>query len=52
VTETCERKDIWLVQTPQVFRFNDIMAAHERAISEGWDDVTDDASLTKGSEYP
>lgn len=61
VTETCERKDIWLVQTPQVFRFNDIMAAHERAISEGWDDVTDDASLIErlgipvkviqGSEY-
>jgi 2-C-methyl-D-erythritol 4-phosphate cytidylyltransferase len=61
VIETYERKDIWLVQTPQVFRFRDIMTAHEKAISEGWDDVTDDASLIEklgipvkvipGSEY-
>lgn len=61
VTETYERKGIWLVQTPQVFRFKDIMTAHEKAISEGWDDVTDDASLIEklgirvkvipGSEY-
>jgi len=61
VTETCERKDIWLVQTPQVFRFKDIMHAHEKAVSEGWNDVTDDASLVErlgipvkvitGSEY-
>lgn len=61
VIETCERKGLWLVQTPQVFRFIDIMAAHEKAVSEGWDDVTDDASLIErlgipvkvimGSEY-
>ena len=61
VTETYERKNIWLVQTPQVFRFKDIMTAHEKAVSEGWEDVTDDASLIErlgipvkviqGSEY-
>ena len=61
VTETCERKDMWLVQTPQAFRFTDIMTAHKKAVSEGWDDVTDDASLIErlgipvrviqGSEY-
>ena len=33
VIETCERKGLWLVQTPQVFRFIDIMAAHEKAVS-------------------
>ncbi len=61
VIETHERKNIWLVQTPQVFRYRDIMTAHEKAISEGWADVTDDASLIErlgipvkviqGSEY-
>jgi 2-C-methyl-D-erythritol 4-phosphate cytidylyltransferase len=61
VTETCDRKNIWLVQTPQVFRYKDIMTAHEKAVSEGWEDVTDDASLIErlgipvkviqGSEY-
>jgi len=61
VIDTYERKDIWLVQTPQVFRYKDIMTAHEKAFLEGWDDVTDDASLIErfgipvkvilGSEY-
>jgi len=61
VLETCDRRDIWLVQTPQVFRYRDIMMAHEKAFMEGWDDATDDASLIErfgipvkvimGSEY-
>lgn len=61
VLHTYDRRDIWLVQTPQAFMFADIMTAHERAVSEGWDDVTDDASLIErlgipvkviqGSEY-
>jgi 2-C-methyl-D-erythritol 4-phosphate cytidylyltransferase len=61
VSETYERRDVWLVQTPQVFRYEDIMSAHEKAVSEGWEDVTDDASLIErlgipikvilGSEY-
>ena len=61
VIKTCERRDVWLVQTPQVFRYEDIMSAHEKAVSEGWEDVTDDASLIErlgipikvilGSEY-
>jgi len=52
VTETCERKDIRLVQTPQAFRFRDITDAHEKAVSEGWDDVTDDASLIERLGIP
>jgi 2-C-methyl-D-erythritol 4-phosphate cytidylyltransferase len=52
VVKTYDRKGIWLVQTPQVFRFTDIMTAHEKAISEGWDDVTDDASLVEKMEIP
>ena len=61
VIKTCDRQQIWLVQTPQIFRYEDIMMAHQRALSEGWEDVTDDAVLiekigipvkvTQGSEY-
>jgi 2-C-methyl-D-erythritol 4-phosphate cytidylyltransferase len=61
VVKTYDRKNVWLVQTPQVFRYADIMTAHERAVSEAWEDVTDDASLIErlgipvkvilGSEY-
>jgi 2-C-methyl-D-erythritol 4-phosphate cytidylyltransferase len=61
VIKTYERKLLWLVQTPQVFRYEDIMAAHQKALLEGWDDVTDDALLIEkigipvkvilGSEY-
>jgi 2-C-methyl-D-erythritol 4-phosphate cytidylyltransferase len=52
VIKTCERRDVWLVQTPQVFMYEDIMSAHEKAVSEGWDDVTDDASLIEKMGIP
>jgi 2-C-methyl-D-erythritol 4-phosphate cytidylyltransferase len=52
VARTYDRRDVWLVQTPQVFRFTDIMNAHEKAVSEGWDDVTDDASLVEKMDIP
>lgn len=52
VVKTYDRKNVWLVQTPQVFRYTDIMTAHERAVSEGWEDVTDDASLIERLGIP
>jgi 2-C-methyl-D-erythritol 4-phosphate cytidylyltransferase len=52
VLETCERELLWLVQTPQAFRYGDIMAAHRKAILEGWDQVTDDASLIEKMGIP
>jgi 2-C-methyl-D-erythritol 4-phosphate cytidylyltransferase len=52
VIKTYERKDVWLVQTPQVFRYKDIMSAHEKAVSEAWDDFTDDASLIEKMGIP
>jgi len=45
VRGTYDRRRVWLVQTPQVFRYEDILAAHKRAAEEGWDEVTDDALL-------
>lgn len=43
VRETLNRRELWMVQTPQIFRFDIIARAHER-ISR---DVTDDASLVE-----
>jgi 2-C-methyl-D-erythritol 4-phosphate cytidylyltransferase len=43
VRRTLDRKRLWLVQTPQVFRYDMLREAHERARGE----VTDDASLVE-----
>jgi 2-C-methyl-D-erythritol 4-phosphate cytidylyltransferase len=52
VVKTYDRKGVWLVQTPQVFRFADIMAAHDKAVIEGWENITDDASLAERMGVP
>lgn len=44
VSSTLDRESIWLAQTPQVFRYGAIHAAHARAKEEGIV-VTDDAAL-------
>jgi 2-C-methyl-D-erythritol 4-phosphate cytidylyltransferase len=43
VRKTLDRKRLWLVQTPQVFRYDVLREAHERARG----DSTDDASLVE-----
>jgi len=52
ITKTYDRRQIWLVQTPQVFRFEDILMAHQRALREGWEEVTDDALLVERIGIP
>jgi 2-C-methyl-D-erythritol 4-phosphate cytidylyltransferase len=52
VTKTYDRRFVRLVQTPQVFQYNDILYAHRKAVEEGWDDVTDDASLLEKIGIP
>jgi 2-C-methyl-D-erythritol 4-phosphate cytidylyltransferase len=47
VRDTPLRNDLWMVQTPQVFRFDIITEAYRRAKAE----VTDDASLLEQSGY-
>lgn len=44
--ETIPRSNLWLAHTPQTFRTALIIAAHERAISEGFEG-TDDAMLVE-----
>ena len=47
VTETLDRSRLRLVQTPQAFGFDLIIAAHQRAAAAGRDDFTDDAALAE-----
>ncbi len=46
VEGTLSRDEIWLVQTPQVFRREIIEAAYEQAVRSGWSG-TDDASFVE-----
>lgn len=43
--ETLDRARLAALQTPQSFRYADLVAAHERAAREGRDDFTDDGAL-------
>jgi 2-C-methyl-D-erythritol 4-phosphate cytidylyltransferase len=51
VVKTYDRKRVWLVQTPQVFRYEDILTAHQKAMKEGWE-VTDDSALIEKLGIP
>lgn len=52
VTRTYDRQRVWLVQTPQVFRYRDILDAHRRALEQGWEGVTDDSLLMEKMGIP
>ena len=47
ISETVARDGLWRAQTPQGFRFDDILAAHRWAAASGRDDFTDDASIAE-----
>jgi 2-C-methyl-D-erythritol 4-phosphate cytidylyltransferase/2-C-methyl-D-erythritol 2,4-cyclodiphosphate synthase len=47
VTDTLDRSRLRMVQTPQAFGFDLIMAAHRRAAAAGRDDFSDDAALAE-----
>jgi 2-C-methyl-D-erythritol 4-phosphate cytidylyltransferase/2-C-methyl-D-erythritol 2,4-cyclodiphosphate synthase len=44
IDTTIDRKGLWRVQTPQGFRFDDILAAHRQVLGE---DLTDDAAVAE-----
>jgi 2-C-methyl-D-erythritol 4-phosphate cytidylyltransferase / 2-C-methyl-D-erythritol 2,4-cyclodiphosphate synthase len=46
VAATLDRSGLWRAQTPQGFRFAEILAAHEQAASAGLD-LTDDAAVAE-----
>ncbi len=47
IAATLDRSQLWSAQTPQGFRFPDILEAHERARAAGRDDLTDDAAVAE-----
>ena len=47
IAETIARDNLWRAQTPQGFRYADIVAAHEKAAAAGRDDFTDDAAIAE-----
>lgn len=49
VVKTYDRERVWMVQTPQAFRYKDILKAHHKALEEGWEEATDDALLVEKS---
>ena len=52
VLQSVHRSHLWLIQTPQVFRFEDLRLAHQKAIKDGWEEATDDAFLIEKMNIP
>jgi 2-C-methyl-D-erythritol 4-phosphate cytidylyltransferase len=51
IQETLKREELWQIQTPQVFRYDWLVEAHQQAQQLHWD-VTDDAALIERMGYP
>lgn len=51
VEQTLDRESLWAVQTPQSFKYDIILMAHENAAAEGFNG-TDDATLVERLGYP
>jgi len=51
IQETLNREELWHIQTPQVFRYDWLLEAHQHAQQENWN-VTDDAALIERMRYP
>ncbi len=47
VTDTLDRAELRAIQTPQIFSYASLLAAHRRAREAGRDDFTDDAALAE-----
>lgn len=51
IDSTPDRGMLWAAQTPQCFKYDLLLATHERARQEGWK-VTDDASIFERAGLP
>lgn len=52
VTQTLNRSELRLTQTPQVFSYAKLAEAHRRAAAEGLHDFSDDAALAEWAGIP
>lgn len=52
IEKTLERSRLFLAQTPQVFRYNEILKVHEKLNESGYDqEFTDDSSMMEKNGY-
>jgi 2-C-methyl-D-erythritol 4-phosphate cytidylyltransferase len=51
IQETLKREELWQIQTPQAFRYDWLVEAHQQAQQHEWE-VTDDAALIERVGYP
>ena len=49
VKETIERSNLWMVQTPQVFKYGELSASYK--IMKGRTDFTDESSMVENAGY-
>jgi 2-C-methyl-D-erythritol 4-phosphate cytidylyltransferase / 2-C-methyl-D-erythritol 2,4-cyclodiphosphate synthase len=52
VAETLDRGRLRTIQTPQAFRFAELLEAHRKARAAGRNDFTDDAAITEWAGMP
>ncbi len=52
IVDTVDRAGLWRAQTPQGFRFADILEGHRAALTAGRTDFTDDAALAEWHGLP
>jgi 2-C-methyl-D-erythritol 4-phosphate cytidylyltransferase / 2-C-methyl-D-erythritol 2,4-cyclodiphosphate synthase len=52
IAATLDRAGLWRAQTPQGFRFDAILEAHEAALAAGREDLTDDAAVAEWAGLP
>jgi 2-C-methyl-D-erythritol 4-phosphate cytidylyltransferase len=52
ILRSVHRSHLWLIQTPQIFQFEDLMLAHQKALDNGWEEATDDAFLVEKMGIP
>ena len=52
VVRSVYRSQLSLVQTPQIFQFEDLYSAHRKAIQDGWEEAPDDAFLIEKMGIP
>jgi 2-C-methyl-D-erythritol 4-phosphate cytidylyltransferase len=52
VAKSLDRRHVWTIQTPQIFRYEDIHLAHQNALKHGWVGATDDAHLVEKLGIP
>ncbi len=52
VGRTLDRRKLWMIQTPQAFRFLSLLEVHKRAMEHGWEEMSDDAVMLERCGIP